>query len=111
ILQTPRRQRSSECHECGISQAAPPNAAPGRRTSMADNNRGVSVVSLPPPPSPPPPPPPPSLPSPPLLAIVLALRTRRAVVSVRSISSAVATHVVPLPRKSFPCLMFLLPPV
>ncbi|XP_018368926.1 PREDICTED: uncharacterized protein LOC108764976 [Trachymyrmex cornetzi] len=48
---------------------------------MADNNRGVSVVSLPPPPSPPPPPPPPSLPSPPLLAIVLALRTRRAVVS------------------------------
>lgn len=45
---------------------------------MADDNRGVSVVS--PPPPPPPPPLPPSLPSPPLLATVVALRARRAVV-------------------------------
>ncbi|KYN06020.1 hypothetical protein ALC62_03020 [Cyphomyrmex costatus] len=99
--------------------------APGRRTSMADNNRGVSVVSLPPPPSPPPPPPPPpSLPSPTLLAIVVALRARRAVVSGAHRVHMYTTYLSPFSEinkqcrgyscrapaeKVVPCLMFLIP--
>lgn len=100
-------------------------AAPGRRTSMADDNRGVSVVS-PPPPSPPPPPPPPpsSLPSPPLLATVVALRARHAVVSGAHRVHMYATYLSPFSEinkqcrghssrapagKIVPCLVLLLP--
>lgn len=94
-------------------------AAPGRRTSMADDNRGVSVVS-----PPPPPPPPPSLPSPPLLATVVALRARRAVVSGAHRVHMYATYLLPFseinkqcrghssctPGKTVPCLVFLASP-
>ncbi|KYM83182.1 hypothetical protein ALC53_06450, partial [Atta colombica] len=108
----------------GTSKCITRARAPGRRISMADNNRGVSVVSLPPPPSPPPPPPPPSLPSPPLLAIVLALRTRRAVVSGAHRVHMYTTYLSPFSeinkqcrghscrapaKKVISCLIFLLP--
>lgn len=88
-------------------------AAPRRQTSMADDNRGVSVVpslllqpTSPPPPPPSPPPPPPlssSLPSPSLLVTVVALRARRAVVSGAHRVHMYATYLSPFSEINKQC--------